>query len=160
MSTELTSTEQAFSDYDVNFLKKHCAVLDGFGRIEDLYIAMTEDTITWVEMRELEQFLPGLESAWSHSTYLDGARVDIPLQAMKDESSEATASKQNSADGILLSLPPAENSPSSIVLKRHASRISRTPSFDSSIEGEKPRTKLRQLYNGAGVDIGRCAKIV
>ncbi|TGO28841.1 hypothetical protein BPAE_0022g00310 [Botrytis paeoniae] len=150
----------AFSDYDVNFLKKYCAVLDGFGKVEDLYIAMTEDTITWVEMRELEQFLPGLESAWSHSTYLDGTRVDIPLQAMKDESSEATASRQKSADDILLSLPAAENSTSSIMLKRHSSRISRTPSFDSSIEGEKPRTKLRQLYNGAGVDIGRCAKIV
>ncbi|KAF7948194.1 uncharacterized protein EAE97_003605 [Botrytis byssoidea] len=150
----------ALSDYDVNFLKKYCAVLDGFGNIEDLYIAMTEDTISWVEMRELEQFLPGLESAWTHSTYLDGARVDISLQEMKDESSEATASKQNSADNILLSLPAVEKSPSSIMLKRHASRISRTPNSDSSTEGEKPRTKFRQLYNGAGVDIGRCAKIV
>ncbi|KAM0167039.1 hypothetical protein ACHAQE_000958 [Botrytis cinerea] len=148
------------SDYDVKFLKDYCAVLDGSGKIEDLYIAMTEDTITWVEMRELEQFLPGLESAWSHSTYLDGALIDVPLQAMKDESSKATASKQKPADNMLLSLPAAEHSPSSIMLKRHASRISRTPSFDSSIEGEKPRTKLRQLCNGAGVDIGRCAKIV
>ncbi|EMR82280.1 hypothetical protein BcDW1_9083 [Botrytis cinerea BcDW1] len=75
------------SDYDVKFLKDYCAVLDGSGKIEDLYIAMTEDTITWVEMRELEQFLPGLESAWSHNKQLHiGARLASAQRPQNRES--------------------------------------------------------------------------
>ncbi|KAI9646095.1 hypothetical protein NHQ30_005535 [Ciborinia camelliae] len=157
----LIQNEQIFSDYDVEFLKKHCAVLDGCGRIEDLYIAMLEDTIPWVELREVEPFLPGLESAWSHDTYLDGPRPDTPPQASEVEFSETTASEKWSSGDTLPSLPAIENSSSSMKLKRHASRISRTPSFGSSTEEENSRTKLRQLCNGAGVDlVGRCAEIV
>ncbi|ESZ93503.1 hypothetical protein SBOR_6106 [Sclerotinia borealis F-4128] len=139
------ATQLIFSDYDVEFLKKHCAVLDECGRIEDLYIAMLEGTITWVELRELEPFLPGLESAWSHDTFLDGPRSDTPPKASKGERNEATVSGKRPAGDMFLSLPAIRNSPSSMELKRNASRISRTPSFGSSTEGQNSRIKLRQL---------------
>lgn len=125
-----------------------------------MYISLLEDTITWVELRELEPFLPGLESAWSHDTLLDGPQSDIPLQTSEGELSEAAVAEQRPAGDMLLSLPTIESS-SSMKLKRHASRISRTPSFSSSTEEEDSRTKLRQLCNGAEVDlVGRCAEIV
>ncbi|CAD6456590.1 50a5fb9b-5efc-430a-b6e3-adeea9f024ea-CDS [Sclerotinia trifoliorum] len=147
-----------FRDYDVEFLKEHCAVLDGCGRIEDIYIAMLEETINWIELQELEPFIAGLESAWSHDTYLDGPRSYTPLQELDDELNEVMVSEKRPSADMLPSLPAIERPPSSTKLKRHASRISRTPSFGST-EGENSRTKLRQIYNGAGADLGRCAEI-
>lgn len=155
----LIQDKQIFNDYDVNFLKENCAVLDGCGRIEDLYIAMVDDTITWAELRELEPFLPGLESAWSLDTFLDEPRSNTPPQASQCEPSEATTTGKTRGDNIL----PSGSSwiSSSANLKRNASRISRTPSFGSTIEEENARTKSRQLCNGTGVDpVGRCAEIV
>ncbi|APA10652.1 hypothetical protein sscle_06g054220 [Sclerotinia sclerotiorum 1980 UF-70] len=145
-------------DYDVEFLKEHCAVLDGCGRIEDIYIALLEETINWIELREIEPFIAGLESAWSHDTYLDGPRSHTPLQELDDELNEVMVSEKRPSADMLPSLPAIERSPSSTKLKRHASGISRTPSFGST-EEENSRTKLRHIYNGAGADLSRCAEI-
>ncbi|QSZ34797.1 hypothetical protein DSL72_007655 [Monilinia vaccinii-corymbosi] len=154
------ATQLIGTDYDAEFLKKHCAVLDGCGGIEDLYIAMLEYTITWAELHKLEPFLPGLESAWSHNICLDGPRSGTLSQALEGELSEATAPEKISASDMLSPLPAIGSSPSSTTLKRNISRISRTPSFGSTTEGEDSRTKLRQLCIGAGADlVGRCAEI-
>jgi hypothetical protein len=59
------------SDYNAEFLQHNCAVVDESGKILDLYIAMSEDTISWAELREITPFIPGLESAWIYDPYLD-----------------------------------------------------------------------------------------
>ncbi|RAL58435.1 hypothetical protein DID88_005140 [Monilinia fructigena] len=137
------ATQPISTYYNSDFLKKHCAVLDGCGKIEDLYIAMNEFTVTWAELRELKPFLPGLESAWYHDTDLDGPRSDTPPQASEGEANEITVTERRSAGDVLPSLPAIENSPSSMKLKRNISRISRTPSFGSTAEGVDSRTKMR-----------------
>jgi hypothetical protein len=62
----------ADSDYDKNFLQNNCATVDESGRILDLYIAMSHDTISWAEMRNLGIFFQGLEENWIYNPYLDG----------------------------------------------------------------------------------------
>jgi hypothetical protein len=60
------------SDYNAEFLKHNCAVVDKNGKILDLYIAMSQHTISWAELKEATPFTPGLEAAWAYDPYLDG----------------------------------------------------------------------------------------
>lgn len=59
------------AEYDAEFLKGQCAVLDGNGRIRDLYIAMTVDSILWAELKEIPVYKTGLEAAWEYDHLLD-----------------------------------------------------------------------------------------
>lgn len=63
-------------DYDANFLQQHCAVNDASGKILDLYIAMSEDVISWSELKDVPPFTPKLEASWSYDPYLDGPCLD------------------------------------------------------------------------------------
>ena len=60
------------SDYNAEFLQQNCAVVDEGGKILDLYIAMSEATMSWAELKEVSLFLPGLEASWNYDPYLDG----------------------------------------------------------------------------------------
>jgi hypothetical protein len=60
------------SDYNVAFLQHNCAVVDESGKILDLYIAMSEDTISWAELKEVSPFKPGLEASWTNDPFLAG----------------------------------------------------------------------------------------
>ncbi|KAM3070279.1 hypothetical protein ACMFMG_010115 [Clarireedia jacksonii] len=144
------------NEYDVEFLKNYCAVLDTQGNIEDLYIAMLEDKISWVELHRLEPFLSGLESAWAYDAYLDG-----PCDAnegQEEKCLDATIAKRAVGE-ILPSYAGPQSSPTSLISKRHAARISRSPSFDSATDEEKNRTKFRRSYTGSRIEIvGRCAE--
>lgn len=64
------------SVYDADFLQHNCAVNDESGKILDLYIAMSDDTISWAELKEVPQYKFGLEGAWEYDIYLDGPCVD------------------------------------------------------------------------------------
>jgi hypothetical protein len=44
------------SDYNAEFLRQSCAVVDESGKILDLYIAMSEDTLSWAELNEISPF--------------------------------------------------------------------------------------------------------
>jgi hypothetical protein len=116
------------SDYNAAFLQRNCAVVDESGKILDLYIAMSEDTISWAELREVSPFQSGLEASWTYDPYLDGPCID--------NGREGPEISRPAAGDILPSWSPS--------LKRTTSEISRSPSFGSSAEGENSRAKIRR----------------
>lgn len=130
------------SDYNAEFLQHNCAVVDESGKILDLYIAMSEDTISWAELQQVTPFKPGLEASWTWDLFLDGHGHET--------GGEGLETNRPAAGGII----PAGWSPS---LKRNASEITTSPSFgSSSTDGESPRTKIRRLpvpCPGAGVEV-------
>jgi hypothetical protein len=142
-------------DYDYEFLQRHCAVTDESGKINDLYIAMSEDTISWAELKEVTPFMGGLEASWIYDPFLDGPCLD-------GESSDGN----NHDTGIPDRRPAAGDilptwSPSNTRLKRKESEITRASSFGSSTEGESSRAKIRRPCPSASVEIvGRRAEAV
>ena len=142
------------SDYDYDFLQKHCAVVDEVGKILDIYIVMSEDTISWADLKTVTPFLAGLEASWNYDSYLDGPYVEGEDSGLDPNS--GALDKRPAAGDILPTW-----SPSSTRLKRKESEITRTASFGSS-EGESSRVKMRRHTNAsAGVEIvGRRAEAV
>lgn len=140
-------------DYDYLFLQENCAVTDESGKIIDLYIAMTKDTISWIELKEVTPYLGGLEASWIYDPFLDGLCVENDGEAQIQET--GGLEKRPAAGDIL----PAW-SPSTVGLKRKESDISRTPSFGSTDE-ETPRGKIRRQCTGTNIEVvGRQAEAV
>jgi hypothetical protein len=140
-------------DYDYQFLQMNCAVTDESGKIIDLYIAMTNDTISWVELKEVKTFLVGLEASWIYDPFLDGPCMDN--ESGEGQGRDSGLERRPAAGDILTTW-----SPSSTGLKRKESDISRTPSFGSTDE-ENPRGKLRRQCSGANIEVvGRQAEAV
>ncbi|RDL39284.1 Uncharacterized protein BP5553_03624 [Venustampulla echinocandica] len=139
-------------DYDWEFLQKNCAVVDDSGKILDLYIVMSEDTLTWEEIRHVAPFKPGLEDSWVHDPLLDGPCVE-PDGLTAVALSQDAIDKRPAAGDIVPTWSPS--------LKRSASEISRTPSFGSSADGEVARAKIRRQCANATVEVvGRRAEAV
>jgi hypothetical protein len=135
------------SDYNAEFLQHNCAVLDESGKILDLYIAMSEDTISWAELKEIRPFTAGLEASWTYDPYLDGPCLDADGRS----SGQGPETSRPAAGDILPSWSPS--------LKRNASEISRSPSFgSSSTDGEGTRAKMRRSCTVEAV--GRRAEAV
>ncbi|KAK7419988.1 hypothetical protein QQX98_002994 [Neonectria punicea] len=61
----------AHGKYDRDFIRQHCAVIDANGKLDSLYIAMEQDTLSWKFLRRSPRYLEGLESSWDHDVYLD-----------------------------------------------------------------------------------------
>ena len=139
-------------DYSYQFLQANCAVTDESGKIIDLYIAMTNDTISWVELKEVKPFLCGLEASWIYDPFLDGPCVDDG----EGQGHDAGVQEKRPAAGDILT----SWSPSAAGLKRKEAEISRTPSFSSS-DDESPRGKIRRPCTGANIEVvGRQAEAV
>ncbi|KAH6681831.1 hypothetical protein B0J14DRAFT_224123 [Halenospora varia] len=126
-------------DYDVDFLRSNCAVTDETGTILDLYLAMSDDTISWAELKEVTPFTPGLEASWTYDHLLDGPKDSSNSGALYPDSTE----KRPAAGDLVTAWSPT--------LKRSASEISRTSSFGSSTDGEGTREKIRKC--GANVEV-------
>lgn len=142
-------------DYDCQFLQKNCAVTDESGKIIDLYIAMSEDTISWAELKEVSPFLGGLEAAWTYDPFLDGLCLDN--EGCDGQLQDTGGLDKRPAAGDIL----PSWSPPSARLKRKGSEISRTPSFGSSTDGESSRAKIRRQCSGANIEVvGRQAEAV
>jgi hypothetical protein len=139
------------SDYNAEFLQHNCAVVDESGKILDLYIAMSEDRISWAELKEVSIYTPGLEASWIYDPYLDGPCLDPDGRSGCGQGPETS---RPAAGDILPSWSPS--------LKRNASEISRSPSFSSSsTDGEGSRAKMRRSCTGASVEVvGRHAEAV
>jgi hypothetical protein len=117
---------------------------------------MLEDKISWVELHRLEPFISGLESAWAYDAYLDGP---YDTNEVQDEKSLDATTRKRAVGEILPSYPGRRSPPTSLMSKRHAARISRSPSFDSLPDEEKHRTKFRRSCTGSKIEIvGRCAE--
>lgn len=140
------------SDYDYDFLQKHCAVTDDFGKILDLYIAMSEDSISWDDLKNVTPFLDGLEASWTYDTYLDGPYVETDGNGQ--DYSSSGSEKRPAAGDILPTWSPSSTRP-----KRKESEISRTASFGST-DGESKRPKVRRHTNASVEVVGRRAEAV
>ena len=138
-------------DYDYRFLQANCAVTDDIGKIIDLYIAMTDNTISWAELKEVKPFLSGLEASWIYDPFLDGLCVDDG----EGQGHDAVGLEKRPAAGEILT----SWSPSTAGLKRKEAEISRTPSFSSSDE-ENSRGKIRRPRTANIEVVGRQAEAV
>lgn len=135
------------SDYDAAFLQRHCAVKDPSGKILDLYIAMSEHTISWVELKKVRPFKSKLEDAWVYDHLLDGPSDALGLN---DDDSDVN---RPAAGDIVPTWSPT--------LKRSASEITRASSFGSTADSEGNRAKIRRQCTSTVVEIvGRRAEAV
>ncbi|KAK1851762.1 hypothetical protein CCHR01_05649 [Colletotrichum chrysophilum] len=115
------------SEYNVDFLRKHCGVCEPSGKIESLYIAMRKDKLSWHFLRNSPKFIDGLENCWVYDHYLD------PNDPVEDDSIDEH--DRPSAGDIVPCLPS---------LKRAASEISKTSNLAAvppAGENDTPRTK-------------------
>ncbi|KAF6835836.1 hypothetical protein CPLU01_04113 [Colletotrichum plurivorum] len=114
------------SDYDVEFLRKHCGVCEPSGKIESLYVAMREETLSWHFLRNSPKHIDGLESCWAYDYLLD------PNDPVEDDSMDDN--DRPSAGDIVPSLPS---------LKRAASEISKATQVPGAAtsENDSPLTK-------------------
>lgn len=112
------------ADYDVEFLRSHCAVLDVNGKIDSLYIAMQHSTFSWYYLRHSPVHLEGLEACWEYDPMLDS---NDPFE----DDENVDENDRPSAGDLVGSLPN---------LKRAASEISRSSSFGASMveSAERP----------------------
>ncbi|KAJ4424631.1 hypothetical protein N0V82_000763 [Gnomoniopsis sp. IMI 355080] len=103
-------------NFDVEFLRAHCAVLDTHGKIDSLYISMQHHTLSWHALRHAPVFLPGLEASWEYDPMLD---ANDPF-----EDDDHTIDEFRPSAGDLVGSFPN--------LKRAASEISRSSSFGAA----------------------------
>jgi hypothetical protein len=130
------------SFYDLDFLKKNCAILDVNGNILDLYIAMRDDTFSWAELQRSPPFMECLEACWNYDAALDGgSRLDEELQSAKELSDDALNADDKPPAGDLL----RPFSPPTTRTKRNASTATL-----ANADGDKK--KLRGMGRAARVD--------
>lgn len=63
--------------FDVEFLRKNCAVCDPNGMMDSLYIAMKRHTLSWNDVKQAPVFIDGLESSWNYDKLLDAVPSDV-----------------------------------------------------------------------------------
>ena len=143
------------SDYNYEFLQKHCAVIDEVGKILDTYIAMSEDSISWDELKTVHTFMDGLEASWTYDSLLDGPyKESTGNDVTGQDASSGTPEKRPAAGDILPSW-----SSTSTRTKRKESEISRTASFGSR-DGDNKRPKMRRPTTASVELVGRLAEAV
>lgn len=113
--------------YDLEFLRQYCAVCHPTGKVESLYIAMVSDTFSWHFLRRSPCHMDGLEASWEYDQLLD------PDDSWDDDTGEEE--DRPPAGDIMPPLPS---------LKRTASEISRTASFNVA-DGDGSRPKLARM---------------
>ncbi|CAK7212431.1 hypothetical protein SEUCBS140593_001501 [Sporothrix eucalyptigena] len=147
---------------DLEFLRNHCAVCNVNGKIDSLYIAMRDKTLSWHSIRRLPVHLEGLEPCWGFDMLLDANDPFVDDEYENDVNSSEDevmgGIPRPSAGDIVATLPS---------LKRAASEMSRSSSFGSataqmstavaptsagttattaSAEGEGSRPKVPRIY--------------
>ncbi|XDG01889.1 hypothetical protein ABKA04_001504 [Annulohypoxylon sp. FPYF3050] len=116
------------TNYDLDFLRKYCAVCLPNGKVESMYIAMLSDTFSWQFLRRSPCYLEGLEECWAYDPLLD------PND--KFEYCGNDVGDGRSAGEIVPPLPS---------LKRPASEMSRTPSLSSASANEGNDSSRQKL---------------
>ncbi|KAI1819708.1 hypothetical protein F4861DRAFT_534234 [Xylaria intraflava] len=105
--------------YDLEFLRKYCAVCHPTGKVESLYIAMVHDTFSWHFLRRSPCHLEGLEASWEYDPLLD---PDDNLDG------DTVGEEDRPPAGDIM--PPLPS------LKRTASEISKAPDLNAGAEGD------------------------
>ncbi|KAI1133888.1 hypothetical protein F5Y05DRAFT_406903 [Hypoxylon sp. FL0543] len=116
------------ANYDLNFIRRYCAVCCPNGKVESMYIAMLSDTFSWQFLRRSPCYLEGLEECWAYDPLLD------PDDNFEDGSSDV--GDRRSAGEIVPPLPS---------LKRPASEMSRTASLSSASTNEGNDSSRQKL---------------
>lgn len=146
--------------YDLDFLLRNCAVRNISGKIDSLYIAMRDKTISWYKLRKAPVFLEGLEACWNYDRVLDAV-----VDETETETSAVVSGEDSSEDEVMggYQRPPAGDIVATLPsLKRAASEMSRSSSFGSAtatmpttavtsaatatLEGEGSRTKVPRIH--------------
>lgn len=114
--------------YEPEFLREHCAVCDGSGRIESLYVALRHDNLSWDFLQQSPVFVEGLDSSWDYDQFLDGKKEE----------------KLGSPAPALQTPPASELLAPKVSLKRGAADMSQGSTIVSpaSNEGEGSRSKM------------------
>lgn len=130
----------ANGQYDRDFIRNHCAVVDSNGKLDSLYIAMQHDTLSWKFLRQSPAYLEGLESSWEHDLYLD----------QKDEKDPTVlfdyflgTDDQLPAGAIVAPFG---------TMKRSVSEVSFTSGLD---ENDAPRTKMPRTCKSGRIELRR-----
>lgn len=104
------------SSYDKAFLRDNCAVCDGNGMMDSLYITMREPhVLSWHALRYASVVVENLEESWEYDPLLDKEHYDDSAVVDDDD--------RPAAGDILPALPS---------LKRTASEMARSNSFGPS----------------------------
>lgn len=129
--------------YDADFLRRHCAVCDGNGLMESLYITMREPhALSWRAVRNAPVFTAGLEESWEFDPLLDNDPYDDDI-AVDDDHRPA-------AGDIVPAAFPGR-------LKRTASEMQRSGSFGSANTPPPPpgpATQTQTQPNAAAAEGG------
>jgi hypothetical protein len=128
-------------EYDRDFIRNHCAVIDSNGKLDSLYIAMQHDTLSWKFLRRSPAYLEGLESSWDHDQYLDQKDERDPTVLM---------------DYFLIHdddhIPAGAIVPPFPTLKRSMSEVSCSSALD---EAEASRTKMPRTCKAGRIELRR-----
>ncbi|CAI6084736.1 unnamed protein product [Clonostachys chloroleuca] len=57
--------------YDMGLIMGRCAVRDGSGRIQSMYVALKRGKLSWNTIRDFPVYMEGLESSWAFDRFLD-----------------------------------------------------------------------------------------
>lgn len=113
--------------FDQDFLRNNCAVCDINGKIDSLYIAMRDRTLSWHSIRRLPVHIKNLEPCWGFDTLLDANDPFVDDEFENDVNSSEDevmgGMPRPSAGDIVATIPS---------LKRAASEMSRSSSFGSA----------------------------
>ncbi|KAL1900291.1 hypothetical protein Sste5346_002602 [Sporothrix stenoceras] len=113
--------------FDQDFLRNNCAVCDTNGKIDSLYIAMRDRTLSWHSIRRLPVCIEDLEPCWGFDVLLDANDPFVDDEYENDINSSEDevmgGMPRPSAGDIVATIPS---------LKRAASEMSRSSSFGSA----------------------------
>ncbi|KAF7547831.1 hypothetical protein G7Z17_g7463 [Cylindrodendrum hubeiense] len=131
----------AHGNYDRDFIRQHCAVIDANGKLDSLYIAMEHDTLSWKFLRRSPSYLEGLESSWEHDVYLDQKDEKDPTVLM--DYFVGNYDDQQLATTVTASFTS---------LKRTVSEVSCSSALD---ETEGSRTKIPRTCKSGRMELRR-----
>ncbi|KAI5458389.1 hypothetical protein BGZ63DRAFT_391222 [Mariannaea sp. PMI_226] len=128
-------------EYDRDFIRNHCAVVDSNGKLDSLYIAMQHDTLSWKFLRRSPAYIEGLESSWDHDVYLDQKDEKDPTVLM--DYFLVREENELPAGAIMPAFPP---------LKRSVSEVSCSSGLD---DVEASRAKMPRTCNSGRIELRR-----
>ena len=123
--------------YDLEFLKRNCAILDKDGNILNLYIAMQYKDFSWAQLRRLPLVIGGLEASWEYDPLLDGP-CDPDYQLKQDNTTSAWKTD-------LALMPPRITGPGPLI-RQSDSGTALTGNRKRSGYSDKTSSKHRESY--------------
>ncbi|KAF7558955.1 hypothetical protein G7046_g5201 [Stylonectria norvegica] len=147
--------------YDREFLHRHCGIADTTGKMDSLYIALVNDTLSWNFLKRSPVYLEGLETSWEHDVFLDKQDTQDKLDKNEKREGEETQEKSNSTntnDGIVERHDPQQLTTTTTLavpytsLKRSVSEVSCSSGLD---EADGSRKKVPRTCKAGLIEVRR-----